>query len=264
VVGLTVFEERDLSPEVAGVRDDHAPDAVVYDAETDFETLPAAALEDLLERVELDDPISYPFEWLPDDAPDVLARLAGPDLVIGTPGDGSVAWTRQTDPPAVIVKARVRGSPESFVDFLLAEAFVQIGSDQPEHFLGFFEERYRDLDDAVPLSAADTYQVANALYDGYLGLHTRDTFADWGDEYPDLAAAWHDAGDRLEPRLSDLPREVSLGGTSFADATELACAALKHAVEVPAPFAALDTLAYRDHGPAFAVRWAEKTFDQLA
>lgn len=258
-----MFDERDLSPEVAAVRDDHAPDAAVLDAEADFETLPPAAFEDLLERVELADPISYPFEWIPDDAPDVLARLAGPDLVIGTPGDGSVVWTRQTDPPVVVVKARVRGSPASFVDFLLAEAFVRLGLDFPEHFLGFFEERYRDLDGAVPLSPADTYQVANALYDGYLGLHTREIFAGWGDSHPDLAAAWHDAGDRLEPRLSGLAREVSLGNTSFADATELACAALKHDVDVPAPFAALDTLAYRDHGAAFAVKWAEKTFAQL-
>jgi hypothetical protein len=38
---------------------------------------------------------------------------------------------------------------------------------------------------------------------------------------------------------------------------------LKHAVELPAPFAALDTSAYRDHGAAYAVRWAEKTFKKL-
>ena len=263
-----MFEERDLSPEVASVRDEHASNALVLDAEADFETLPAAALEDLLERVELDDPLTFPFEWLPDDTLDILARLAGPDLVIGTPGDGSVVWTSQTDPPVVIVKARVRGSPESFIDFLLAEAFVELGLDQPEHFLGFFEERYPDLDEAVSLSAADTYQVANALYDGYLGLHTREVFAGWGEEYPKLTAAWRDAGQRLEPRLSDITREVSMGQTSFADATEFACAALKHsvddAIEVPAPFTALDTLAYRDHGASFAVRWAEKTFEQLA
>lgn len=261
-----MFEQRDLSPEVASVRDDHAPEALVLDAEADFETLPPGALEELLERVELADPLTYPFEWLPDDSPEILARVAGPDLVIGTPGDGSVVWTRQTDPPVLLVKARVRGSPESFIDFLLAEAFVQLGSGLPEHFLGFFEDRYPDLDAAVPLSPADTYQIANALYDGYLGLHTREVFAAWGDS--DLGVAWHDAGERLEPRLSGITREVSMGQTSFADATELACAALKHsvddAIEIPAPFAALDTLAYEDHGAPFAVKWAEKTFERLA
>ena len=258
-----MFDERDIPSTVMAVRDEHAPRAVVYDCEGDFETVPAAALEELLELVELADPLTYSFDWIPDDAPDILARLAGPDLIIGAPGDGSVVWTRQTDPWTVLVKARVAGSPEAFLNFLLAEAFVQLGLDQPEHFLGFFGDRYRDLDAAVPLSPADTYQIANALYDGYLGLHTREIFASWDDSHPDLADAWEDAGERLEPRLSDLPREVTLGKTSFADATELACAALKHDVDVPAPFAALDTLAYKDHGPSFGVRWAEKTFEAL-
>lgn len=258
-----MFDERNLTASLAAVRDEHAPDAVTFDCEADFETLPPAGLEELLDRVDLSEPTTYDFEWLPEDAPDVLARLAGPDLVIGTPGDGSVAWTRQTDPPVVLVKARVRGSPESYVDFLLGEAFVELGLGLPEHFLGYFQERYRDLDAAVPLPPADTYQIANALYDGFLGLHTREEFATWGEDYPDLADAWRDAGDRLEPRLSTLSSEVSAGRTSFAAATEIACGALKHAVEVPSPFAALDTLAYRDHGAPFAVRWAEKTFEKL-
>jgi hypothetical protein len=38
---------------------------------------------------------------------------------------------------------------------------------------------------------------------------------------------------------------------------------VKHDLDPPAPFAALDTQAYRDHGAEYAVRWAEKTFSQL-
>jgi hypothetical protein len=38
---------------------------------------------------------------------------------------------------------------------------------------------------------------------------------------------------------------------------------VKHGLELPAPFGALDTAAYRDHGADFAVEWARKTYDQL-
>lgn len=38
---------------------------------------------------------------------------------------------------------------------------------------------------------------------------------------------------------------------------------MKHDLELPTPFDALDTAAYREHGPTFAVRWAEKTFAAL-
>ncbi|WP_432765051.1 DUF7089 family protein [Halobaculum litoreum] len=51
---------------------------------------------------------------------------------------------------------------------------------------------------------------------------------------------------------------------SFTAATEYACAAVKHDLDLPAPFSALDTAAYREHGPDYAVRWAEKTFEKLA
>ncbi|ELY55001.1 DUF7089 family protein [Natronolimnohabitans innermongolicus] len=276
-----MFEARDLSSPVAAVRDEHAADAQVYDCDRDFETLPPAQAEELGLVVDALEPASYPADWLPADAPQLLARYASSDLTIGMPGDGSVAWTRQTEPPVVIVKPRVEGSPEAFVDFLLAEAFVEVGLDVPEHFLGFFEDRYLELDETVALDSNGTYQVAAALYDGWVGLQTREVFADWhagtdadtdtdtatdadAGAHPELADAWQDAGNRLEDRVSGLSRAVARGETDFADATELACASIKHAIELPAPFAALDTEAYRDHGPEYAIRWAEKTFDALA
>ncbi|WP_408960013.1 hypothetical protein [Natrinema sp. 74] len=258
-----MFEARALSDRVAAVREAHAPAARVVDCDRDFETLPPAQAEDLGLLVDALEPTTYPAAWLPDDVPTLLARYAGSDLTIGMPGDGSIAWTRQTDPPVVIVKPRVEGSPEPFVDFLLAEAFVQLGLDVPEHFIGFFGETYRDLDRAVSLDPNGTYQVAAALYDGWVGLQTREVFADWRGDHPELADAWQDAGSRLEDRVTDLSRAVARGDTDFADATELACAAIKHAIELPAPFAALDTDAYLDHGPEYAIRWAEKTFDSL-
>lgn len=259
-----MFERRSLSRELEAVRERHAPDALVVDAEGDFETLPAEALDELALFTSSIDPVSYPGEWLPETVPDLLRRFAGADFVVGTPETGSVAWTRQTAPPIVFVKPRVRGSPESFVDFLIAEALVEIGLDVPEHFLGFFEARYPDLDRAVPLDPASTYQIAAALYDGWLGLHTREVFADWDEaSHPTLADAWIDAGERLEPRLGDLSRLVATGEMDFADATEYACGAIKHAIEPPAPFVALDTEAYRRRGAPYAVQWAETTFEKL-
>jgi len=258
-----MFTERSLSSEVAAVRDEHAPGALVLDADADFETLSPAARDELATLVDGLAPASYPTEWLPDDAPELLRRFASTDFVVGMPGDGSITWTHQTQPPAVLVRARVQGSPSSFVDFLLAEAFVELGLDEPEQFLGFFGERYRALDTAVPLDAGSTYQIANALYEGYLGLHTREVFSTWEADHPELFAAWRDAGERIEPRVQGLTSELVRGGTGFADATELACSAIKHGVEPPAPFAALDTLAYREHGADYAVAWAKKTFEKL-
>ncbi|WP_207586457.1 DUF7089 family protein [Halomontanus rarus] len=289
-----MFERRDLSQPVADVREAHAPDAVVLECDRDFETLPPSQAEALGFAVDSLEPSSAPTAWLPDDAPELLRQYAGSEFTVGMPGDGSIVWTRQTVPPTVIVKPRVQGSPESFVDFLLAEALVELGLEVPEHFLGFFEEEYHDLDRAIPLGPNDTYQVAAALYDGWVGLHTRRVFAGWVSESesesgpaseskpktesepkpepmptsvqtrPELAAAWQDAGNRLEQRVSELPSAVARGETDFADATELACAAIKHDLELPAPFAALETDAYRDHGPEYAIKWAEKTFDALA
>jgi hypothetical protein len=258
-----MFSVRELSDPVEAIRTAHAPDALVVDCDRDFETLPPAHAEDLGLLVDALEPVAYPAEWLPADAPELLARYAGSDFTVGMPGDGSIAWTHQTDPPTIVVKPRVEGTPEPFLDFLLAEALVEVGLDVPEHFLGFFEARYRDLDRATALDPGDTYQIAAALYDGWTGLQTREVFGTWHDDHPELADAREDAGVRLEGRVSDLPRSVARGETDFADATELACAAIKHAIDLPAPFAALDTDAYREHGSEYAVTWAEKTFAAL-
>lgn len=255
------FQRRDLSEDVARVRADHAPDAVVLDADADFESLDPGRAEDLGLLVDGLDPLSYPAEWFPEDTPAVLDRYASDLLVIGLPGDGSVAWTRQTDPPTVIVKPRVEGSPESFVDFLIAEALVEVGLDLPEAFPGFFEDRYPELAAATTLGPNGTYQVAAALYDGWKGLHTREVFREWSDR--PLAAAWRDAGDRLTGRVEDLHELVAGGEMDFASATELACSGIKHDLSLPSPFAALNTMAYRDRGAPYAVKWAEKTFEQL-
>ncbi len=259
-----MFEIRTLSGQLEAVRTEYAPDTVVVDCSSDFETLPPAQAEDLGLLVDALDPLSYPAAWLPEDTPTLLARYAGSEFTIGMPGDGSVVWTRQTEPPTVLIKARIEGSPESFVEFLIAEAFVELHLAVPEHFLGFFEDSYQELNRVVDLDPSGTYQIAAALFDAWVGLQSRTIFADWHDDHPELAAAWQDAGTRLEDRVSELPRAVARGDTQFADATELACAAIKHAIELPAPFAALDTSAYRDHGPEYAVRWAEKTFESLS
>jgi hypothetical protein len=256
-----MFEERSLSKEVEAVRETHASEALVLDAGSDFEMLDPKRAEDLGLLVDSLDPITYPEEWLPEDAPELLRRFSSTDFTVGMPGDGSVAWTRQTKPPAAFVKARVQGSPDDFVDFLIAEALVEIGTGHPEHFLGFFEEYYVELDAALPFDGGSVYQIAAALYDAYLGLHTRDVFTGWDDEHPQLFAAWQDAGERIEPRLAGLPSSMARDETDFAEAAEFACAAVKHGLDLPAPFAALDTQAYRDHGPEYAVKWAEKTFE---
>ncbi|WP_256685583.1 DUF7089 family protein [Halococcus qingdaonensis] len=258
-----MFDRRALSDDLAAVRDEHAPDALVLDTERDFETLDPAVAESLGPLCESLDPVSHPAEWLPANAPEILANYASDSFTIGMPGDGGVAWTTQTVPPTVLVKPRLAGSPEPFIEFLIAETLVEIGLDEPEQFLGFFGEHYRDLDAATSLAPAGTYQLAAALYDAYLGRATRDVFADWDDDHPDLHAAWVDAGERLVPRLTELPSEIATGETSFAAAAELACSAVKHDLDVPTPFGALDTRAYREYGPDYAVEWAEKTFAEL-
>ena len=257
-----MFTERPLSEDVAAVRDEHAPDALVLDCAENFETLPSAQAEDLLLVTDSIDPATYPGEWLPPDAPEVLNRYAGSDLTVGMPGDGSVVWTHQTDPPVVICKPRLAESPGPFADFLLAEALVELGLDEPEHFMGFFEAEYPHFTEATRelLSPVETYQVAAACYDAYLGLQTRETFARWEGE---LFDAWVDAGERLEPRIEGLPRAMARGSTRFADATELACSAVKHGGELPPPFEALNTSVYLEYGAEYAVRWAEKTVEAL-
>jgi len=258
-----MFQRRELDGELAAVREAHCPDALVFDCDHDFETLSPTRAEELGLVVDGLEPASYPAEWLPADAPQILQRYVGSEFTVGLPGDGSVAWTRQTDPPVVLVKPRVEGSPESFVDFLIGEALVQAGSDVPETFLPFFGEEYRSLASAVDPEPVGVYQLASALYDGWVGLHTRDTFASWLADRPGLGAAWQDAGTRLEGRVNDLPRAVARGETSFPAATELACSALKHAIELPAPFDALDADVFRDRGAEYAVAWADRTVASL-
>lgn len=258
------FERRSLGSSVDAAREAYASDCVVLDAAADFETLPPEAAEELGLVVDSLDPAAYPTEWLPENAPAQLRRYAGSDFTIGMPGDGTVVWTRQTVPPTVLVKKRSEGTPADFLEFLLAEAFVELSLDVPEHFLPFFGESYRDLDAATPLGPNETYQLAAALFDAWVGLQTREVFRGWEGDHPDLHAAWVDAGERLTGRLDGLSGEVARGDLSFTAATEYACAAVKHDLDLPAPFSALDTEAYRDHGPDYAVRWAAKTFEKLA
>jgi hypothetical protein len=260
-----MFDSRELSPALELVREQQAPDALVLDTKGDFETVPPAVVENLAPTVEAFDPSDCDPAWVPESAPEQLHRLAGGEFTVGAPGDGGVAWTRQTHPPTVFIKPRLEGSPDSFVDFLIAEALVEIGTDLPEMFLEFFGERYPKLA-ATGLSPADTYQLANAVYDAYIGLHTEPTFRAWGSKAPELTPlhdAWLDAGTRLSPRLEGLAGEVARGETSFAEAAELACSAVKHGIEPPTPFGALATQTYREHGSEFAVRWAEKTLERL-
>ncbi|MFC7167187.1 DUF7089 family protein [Halospeciosus flavus] len=257
-----MFDERSIPPEVEGVRERYAPDALVLDSERDFETLPSRALDDLAGRTDAVTPHAYEESWLPADAPELLQRLTSSDLVVGMPGDGSVAWTTQFDPPVVIVKPRVEGTPESFVNFLVAEALVEAGLDLPEHFLGFFAERYPDFAAATSTGPNATYQLAHACCDAYRGLHTREEFETWADDFPTLHDAWEDAGERLQPRITDLPGEVATRETEFADAAELACSGVKHGLDLPTPFEALDSVAFRQYGAEYAVKWAEKVFDE--
>jgi hypothetical protein len=254
------FQRRDLPSAVESVRGTHAPDAVVLDAGSDFETLAPARAEGLGPFVGSIDPVDYPAEWFPGDAPEVLSRRAGGSFTVGLPGDGSVAWTRQTTPPVVLVKPRVEGSPASFVEFLIAEALVEAGAGVPEAFPPFFEARYRELAAATTLDPAGVYQLAAALFDAWVGLHTRETLAGFDGE---LGAAYDDAGDRLATRLEDLHADLARGDLEFPAAAELACSGVKHGLDLPAPFAALDTAAYRERGAPYAVTWAEKTFDRL-
>ncbi|MFB6127826.1 MAG: hypothetical protein ABEJ79_11115 [Halolamina sp.] len=258
-----MFERRDLANDVEAVKTAHAPEALVLDADADFRTLPPETAEELGLLVDSLSPATFPESWLPKEAPAALEQYASDAFTVGMPGDGTVAWTTQTDPPVVICKGRAEGVSESFLDFLLAEALVEVGLELPEQFLPFFGERYPDLAAATSLSPSGDYQLAAALSTGWRGLVTREVFADWDGEHDRLYEAWVDAGDRVEPRLSELPSELARGETGFPAAAELSCSAVKHAIEPPTPFAALDTAAYRDHGADYAVRWAEKTFAEL-
>lgn len=284
-----MFSLRPLDDDLDAVREEHAPGSPVLDVDADFETLPPAAAEDLGLFVDALAPASLPAEWLPDETPDLLRTYVGPTFTVGLPGDGTVVRTTQTDPQAILVKKRAEGTPEDFLALLIADRLVQIGTSPtpgslpddtpadrlPESFLPFFGERYRDLDAAIRRPDPDTgasttgygpndvFQVAAALFDAWVGLYTRDVFASWEGRHPRLFDAWIDAGNRLEGRLGGLTGEVARGETDFASATEYACSAVRHGLDLPAPFAALDTAAYRDRGAPYAVKWAEKTFESM-
>ncbi|WP_435097862.1 DUF7089 family protein [Halorubrum sp. N11] len=284
-----MFATRPLDDDLDAVREAYAPGSPVLDVDADFETLPPAAAEDLGLFVDGLSPASFPVEWLPDEVPDLLRTYAGSTFTVGLPGDGTVARTTQTDPQTVLVKQRAEGTPDDFLAFLIADRLVQIGAEPrpgsvpdeasashlPESFLPFFGERYRDLDAAVRrpdpdtgasttgMGPSDVFQIATALFDAWVGLYTRDVFASWEGSHPRLFDTWLDAGNRLEGRLGDLAREVAHGETEFAAATEYACSAVRHGLDLPAPFAAFDTAAYRDRGASYAVIWAEKTIASM-
>ena len=284
-----MFSPHELPSDVAAVRDRYAPESPVLDVDGSFETLPPATAEDLGLFVDGLDPASSPAAWLPETVPDPLRRYAGSSFTVGLQGAGTVVRTTQTTPQTLLVKPRAKTTPEDFLAFLLADRLVQVdvdpvpeaitgvdGSapDLPETFLPFFGSHYSDLDTAIrgPESVqatdarfgpADVFQVAAALFDAWVGLHTRSVFASWEDEFPRLFEAWVDAGDRVEGRLSELSGAVARNEMEFASATEYACSAVRHGLELPAPFAALDTAAYLDRGAPYAVKWAEKTFASM-
>ena len=54
-----MFERRELSADLAAVRDVHAPEALVLDSDGDFETLPPSVAENLLAVVDGVDPTTY-------------------------------------------------------------------------------------------------------------------------------------------------------------------------------------------------------------
>ncbi len=253
-----MFTERTLTEPLEAVRETHAPEALVFDCAQNFETLPSAQAEELGLVIDAFHPHEYKHEWLPPDAPDALVTYVDSELAIGMPEDGSVVWTRQTDPPIVFCKPILDESPDAFAEFLIAEALVESGLGEPEQFLGFYEGEYRAFADGVreKLSPGETYQLAAACYTAYLGLQTRDIFAQWDDP---LFSAWVDAGERLEGRLAELPSAIARGQTSFTDGAELACSAIKHGGEIPMPFQALDASVYLEHGAAYAVEWATRT-----
>lgn len=257
-----MFEERALPAHIDELRSTYAANTQVFDCATEFETLDARGRDELAIRVDSVDPLSYPRNWIPEDAPSILTQLAESGLVIGFPEHGSVTWTRQTVPPTVLVRPRSHGSPGEFVDFLVAEAFVEIGAGHPEHFLGFFEDRYGDI--AAFGTPSESYQIAAALFDAYIGLHTREIYVDWVDRYPQVHQVWEETGERLAPRLDDLVAAVNRGETTVTDATEYACSAVKHNLALPPPFDALDSVAYREYGADFAVKWVERILPEFA
>lgn len=258
-----MFEAYRPTGDLAALQAALEPTPLVLECERDFETLPTESVYELAMLTDDLAPLSVDPDWIPRDGPSHLQDLDDADPIIGLPGDGGVTWTRQTSPPAVLIKPRLAGAPTAFRDFLVAEALVQLREEVPETMLEFFGERYPALQTAANDDPDLAYRLGISLHDGWCGHVTRSTFAGWTDSFPDLHAAWVDAGDRVQPRLEELPGLLAAGEMGFGAATELACSAIKHDCALPAPFDALTVAAFRDHGPDFAVRWTERTLAEL-
>lgn len=258
-----MFHSYGMRDDLRNLRDDYMADVEVIECAREFETMPEDWVYELAIITDAIDPVTYPPEWIPPSAPAALDRHVGADPVVGLPGDGGVTWTKQTDPPLVIVKPRLGGAPEDFRDFLVAEAIVQLSLAHPETAIAFFRESYPTMQTATGDDADLAFRLAVSLFDAWKGLSTRKHFREWGDDYARLHAAWEDAGQRLGPRIDSLPALLSNRSIRFGEATELACSAIKHDIPLPTPYDALDVDAYRERGAPFAVRWTERTLEQL-
>ncbi len=252
-----MFSERTLPDALERLRDEHAAGCLVLQCEQEFETMPAEWVYDLALVTEDIRPLSHPAAWIPEDAIPAIERTAGVDPAIGMPDDGSVTWTRQSEPPLVLVKPRASQLPDAFRQFLIAEALVEVGMGVPETPVCFFEERFPEVH-AIMDEPTAAFQVAAALRRAWIGRQTRNVFSAWDGAYPSLQQAWQDAGDRLAGRVEDIPTLLAENELAFAEATELACNAVKHGIALPAPFDALDVEAYVDQGAPYALRWLEE------
>lgn len=253
-----MFDALSLTEELATLRDDVAPAVRVVETEQEFETMPTEWLFELALITDDLHPLAHPDTWVPAEALPAARRTTERDPTIGMPDDGSVSWTRQTDPSMVFVKPRASGLPETFRDLLIGEALIEVSGDYPETPVCFFQDAYRSVQEAVG-SPTVAFQLAAALRTGWIGRETRDVFQGWESSYPALYDGWVDAGERLEGRVNELSALMAADELSIADATELACNAIKHDIPLPAPFAAIDVDAYTEQGAPFARRWIEET-----
>ena len=258
-----MFHHVGLQSDLEALRDDLACDVRVIECNREFEAMPEDWVAELAFITDSIEPVTYPASWVPADAPEALHRYVRTDPAIGLPGDGGVTWTVQTTPPLVIVKPRLMGAPADFRDFLVAEAILQLSLGHAETALAFFGEEYPRLHEATGGNGDLAYRLAVSLYDCWQGLDTREHVRGWETEYPRLHEAWDDAGSHLQPRINSIPSLLDDRSLRFGEATELACSAIRHDLELPAPYAALDVDAYHERGAAFAVRWAERILDQL-
>ena len=255
-----MFSTYDLTGELAALQNELVSELLVLRSDEEFETMPTDWLYELALVTDDITPHSYASEWIPATAPKPLHQFTGADPVIGAPGDGGITWTTQTSPPIVFLKPRAEGIPDTFREFLLAEAILDIHLAHPEHPLDFFRAEYPALHEATRDDPGLAYRLSGALCEAWCGIGRRPVFEEWSDTYPAIHDAWEDAGNRLADRILNLPAELAQGSTGFVSAAELACSGVKHGIELPPPFDALTVSAYRDHGPSFAVKWTEKTF----